>query len=109
MRLIDADALLKEFEENEKALIENGFAPQLVDSDIVAVYVNQQPTIEAKPVVHAHWINDPAYKSFDGKWKKGQECSACGAYFVSDAIKPYSNHPYCSECGAQMDEEAEDD
>lgn len=103
MRLIDADAL-----GIGKAKREVFEVPEYADGWNSAIeMIENAPTIEAKPVVHAHWINDPAYKSFDGKWKKGQECSACGAYFVSDAIKPYSNHPYCSECGAQMDEVVE--
>lgn len=99
MRLIDADALLKEFEENENALIENGFAPQLVDSDIVTVYVNQQPTIEAKPVVHAHWDNVSGGRTI---------CTNCGNYPLYDYFGRLKLSEICPHCGAQMDEEVKE-
>ena len=58
-----------------------------------------------EPVRHGKWINEPPYKAVDGTWRKGQECSVCHAYFVSDGNKPYRNHPYCCECGAKMEGE----
>ena len=55
------------------------------------------------PVVHGYWINTPPYRAVNGSYKKGQECSVCNAFYVSDGNTPYSNHPYCAECGAKMD------
>lgn len=60
--------------------------------------------IEAEQVRHGRWINDPPYRSLvNGNWLKAQMCSACGALYVSDGNKPYSNHNYCAECGAEME------
>lgn len=61
------------------------------------------PAADVAPVVHGEWINIPAYIGADGKLHKAQECSVCKVFFVSDPNKPYSNHPYCAECGAKMD------
>ena len=61
------------------------------------------PVADVQIVRHGKWINEPPYKAMDGTYKKGQECSNCHAYFVSDGNTPYSNHPYCCECGAKMD------
>lgn len=55
-------------------------------------------------VRHGKWLNEPPYTA-GGKYLKGQECSICHSYFVSDGNKPYSNHPYCPQCGAKMDGE----
>lgn len=63
------------------------------------------PTADVAPVVHGYWINTPPYRAVNGSYKKGQECSVCNAYYVSDGNTPYSNHPYCAECGAMMDGE----
>ena len=52
---------------------------------------------------YGKWLNEPPYTA-DGKYLKGQECSVCHSYFVSDGNKPYSNHPYCPQCGAKMEE-----
>lgn len=71
----------------------NGFA---------AWYADKLLEADVVPVVHGEWINIPAYIGADGKLHKAQECSVCKAFFVSDPNKPYSNHPYCAECGAKM-------
>lgn len=59
--------------------------------------------IEAEPVRHGRWINDPPYRTFGGDWLKAQMCSECRAYYVSNGNTPYSNHNYCPHCGAKMD------
>lgn len=61
------------------------------------------PAADVVPVVHGYWINTPPYRAVNGSYKKGQECSVCNAFYVSDGNTPYSNHPYCAECGAKMD------
>lgn len=52
-------------------------------------------TIEAKPVVHAHWIskNDHGYE-----WVF--VCSNCG---YVDGYPFNDRHNYCPNCGAKMD------
>ncbi len=53
-------------------------------------------------VRHGHWINFPPYECGAG-YKKGQQCSECYTYYVSDGTTPWPNHKYCAECGAKMD------
>ena len=62
-----------------------------------------EPTIDAVEVVHGRWINTAPYRASNGNYNKAQECSVCHAYYVSPGNTPYSNHPYCAECGAKMD------
>lgn len=61
-------------------------------------WLEQQPTIEAKPVVHAHWLE----QIIDG----GQElmCSNCGEYALMNDEFYSEFSKYCPYCGAQMDE-----
>ncbi len=54
-------------------------------------------------VKHGYWINTPPYRAANGNYNKAQECSVCGAFFVSKGNEPYSDHPYCCRCGAKMD------
>ena len=77
MRLIDAEAFVKELKKFLITIHQTYLAEAVLR--IVQKVIDKQPTIEAKPVVHAHW-----------------ECDS--------AIDPY----YCPHCGAQMDEVAGD-
>lgn len=52
---------------------------------------------------HGRWINTPPYYASNGNYNKAQERSVCYSLFVSSGNTPYSNHPYCCECGARMD------
>ena len=61
------------------------------------------PTADVVEVKHGKWINEPPYYALDGRYLKSQQCSFCYSVFVSDGNTPYSNHPYCCECGAKMD------
>lgn len=54
-------------------------------------------------VVHGYWMHEPPYYALNGKYLKASECSNCYAFFVSNGNEPYSDHPYCCECGARMD------
>lgn len=58
-------------------------------------WLEQQPIIEAKPVVHGHWeTNSDRPDSLI--------CSVCKCGF--DMWK-HDPHNYCPNCGAKMDEE----
>ena len=104
MRLIDAEALKEIIKERRTNIekdhgIEVGFAiGMLIACETI---IDKQPTIEAKPVVHAHWVTD-----FDFDPEEEQElyfyfCSNCKDSLFGDK----EDFKYCPYCGAQMDEE----
>lgn len=63
--------------------------------------IDEAPTIEAKPVVHAHWEVKEYQAPFDEDLHYQMICSNCGNDYCSDEIF-FTN--YCHKCGAQMDE-----
>lgn len=104
---IDRDKLRELLLNIEKDLIkENGYYDIFTKGFGDCVWqVENFPAADVVEIKHGYWINEPPYRTIDGRYLKAQVCSSCDAYFVSDANKPYSNHPYCSECGAKMDGE----
>lgn len=68
--------------------------------------IAHMPAANVAEVRHGHWINIPPYNCEAG-YKKGQQCSECYAYYISEGTTPWSNHKYCAECGAKMDGEIE--
>lgn len=101
MRLIDADKLK---EDMSKRQIEK----RDLNASFFAV-INEQPTVEAEPVRHGHWVES----SEDGTLF----CSECGrpTYDTHDEFKEFMGtkiialvYPYyCGYCGAKMDEVVE--
>ena len=85
MRLIDAEALENEIVKTMR------YVPKEAVLD-VACMVYRTPTIEAKPVVHAHWKPKSYYYI----------CSNCGEDAFWDLDDDLS-YLYCPFCGAQMD------
>lgn len=80
MRLIDADKLYLPYEEIASRMS-----------------VHYAPTVDAVPVVHAHWIKN----SGDSYTVK---CSNC----KSERILADSWFEYCPKCGAKMDGDSSD-
>ena len=93
MRLIDAEALKTKIQILLCEVQKHGFTPpeQIVNLGLLLQYIDNAPTIEAKPVVHAHWAKDEEFPT----------CSNCKAFM---ADKNALLTPYCPCCGAQMDE-----
>lgn len=92
-RYIDAE-LLKE--------VVLGWEPSL-DDEQLEHEIDTIPTADVVEIKRGEWINVPPYRTLNGQHLKGQECSVCHSFFVSEGNTPYSNHPYCCECGAKMD------
>ena len=63
--------------------------------------IDEMPTIEAKPVVHAHWEIEKYQAPFDDELQYKMTCSKCGYDYCSDEVYCLE---YCARCGAQMDE-----
>lgn len=108
MRLIDADALKKTM---KAALLQIIFSDAddeeiqevQIGEKVVRDLVDEQPTIDAAPVVHARWE-----RCFED-WRQqieGDECSACGFKHYGTSIDHYH---YCPACGAKMDEKEDEE
>lgn len=100
MRPIDADAAkldVKDFAVTSNPAM-NRFNKMFVD--LHNKELDNQPTIDAVPVVHGHWIGleydgyADGYPVYD-VW----ECSICG-----NEIEGEDTPRYCCDCGAKMDE-----
>ncbi len=94
MRLIDANKLL-----NKSIIVKNvnstGRTKIMVDRNDI----DNAPTIDAEPVVHGHWIwNEDLHR---------YECSVCHGECTTSFTENPLFKPFCCECGAKMDEEAE--
>lgn len=88
MRLIDADELRKH------AFWECYDNPDYDYQYVTIDQINYAPTIDAEPVKHGRWVEDE-----DG-FLICSECGNTAAYLILGQIET----PYCSECGARMDE-----
>ena len=95
-RLIGANALIKEVESRIY------WGQNNTNSILEAIY--EAPTVDAAPVVHAHWEEwwPPKHMILTGE-EMLYVCSACTAKY-SDI----ENKRYCPWCGAIMDEERKD-
>ena len=67
----------------------------------IAKHIKQYPVADVKPVVHAHWIEDKADMDCGVPVIFGYSCSNCNG-----TDKHKGN--YCPNCGAKMDEGAEE-
>lgn len=96
MRLINADALMeamyhRAFETDGDTMWQSGC---WVRYRAIEQVVKEQPSVEAEPVRHGHWIIYPV-SPFDGYDVKCSECEMRGC-------APYWD--FCPNCGARMDE-----
>ena len=99
MRLVDAEYALKLAEDPDY-----GFESWNGNLNDVKCLLSDCPTVEEKPVVHAHWVTD-----FDFDPEEEEElffyfCSKCKNELFGDK----EDFKYCPYCGARMDEVASD-
>lgn len=95
MRIIDADKLKAHF-----AWWKGGSREMTMDeakSDFDCI-IDLQPTIDAEPRKHGHWIEEGLV---DGNQNRYCRCSECGK---GDTQAVSQRVPYCWWCGAKMDE-----
>lgn len=95
MRIIDAEAFIENIRKFLPTIHQSYLAEAVMR--IVKEVIDKQPTIEVKPVVHAHWENG--------------QCSNCKGFALSFDNEPYRKvilSNFCPHCGAQMDEFASD-
>lgn len=97
MRLIDADALMRDMGVSDAIKYGNKTAEQQHNSYStlmkyeIADYIEDATTIEAEPVRHGRWL-----MITDSK-----HCGVCSVCFRQDFIDPLATH--CRYCGAKMD------
>lgn len=95
-RLIDADALKEHFKEYTT---HSGIQASL-DRYALKV-IEEEPTVDAVPVVHAQWLNS------EDTGEKMYECSYCECRMIArwyDMAVGLYGFKYCPYCGARMDE-----
>lgn len=97
MRLIDADALGKRI---TKRLRKKGSfeGKDITELGYVILCIHEAETVDTER--HGHWEYNPK-DAFEVMYEL-PKCSVCG-HESSDALN------YCSNCGAKMDEEIEED
>lgn len=105
-RLIDANALVEKFLSLTLTVtgLRNGKGVilELLNKyrNGILQLINEQPTVDAAPVVHGHWKpHMEEMEDFFGKphlCMTGYYCSACGFYTCHGGN-------FCAECGAKMD------
>lgn len=92
VRLIYADRLREDVLDLPNTY--NGFS-DTYDKAMIVDLVDEQPTVDAEPIRHGHWIFNP--KDAIEMMFTLPKCSECGA-------ESPNGGNYCSNCGAKMDE-----
>ena len=100
MRLIDAEALREKLYEWCGNHCENKDGCKFCDISDIIDFIYEAPTIEAKPVVHAHWECTQWYE---------HQCSNCGDFALLNDKNVDCKSNYCPHCGAVMDEVIDND
>lgn len=101
-RLIDADALIESIKHGlwDWETV-NGIESRTVLEQTIQD-IRNEPTIDAEPVRHGEWIKENIVLTSlppQRRW----HCSVCGS--IKDGYDESILTPYCSNCGAEMDEQ----
>lgn len=101
-RLIDEETLclgLGEYFNRIRSIDERKM--EQIDAIGQGVYIEiaNTPSVDAEPVRHGHWVIEEHTNSIDGSSYKRYKCSECGC-----PTAMFIRSPYCSNCGAKMDE-----
>lgn len=60
--------------------------------------INEQPLVNAQPIVYGEWIED--YNNTYGRCR--MKCSVCGKFSGIGGVKSNQRKPFCPNCGARM-------
>lgn len=92
MRLIDQDALMKQYEREVQLMF-----GETVTIKEIRRFLGTRPTIDAVPVVHGEW------QDFCGG--KMRMCSCCKHAYDNTCNDIDGEWAFCPKCGAKMDKE----
>lgn len=105
-RYIDADALYEELGRHKEMMAKQGgwSAPIIASSiDIVQRRIKGYPTADVAHVVHSHWVKKTH------EWDLGDPpCDYTDFTCFNCKIRVQNKTAFCPDCGAKMDEEAEE-
>lgn len=108
VRLIDANALLKELEKQQEQQTNEYCDCFLNDAQELSTEwwcvedaVMAAPTIDAVPVVHGRWVK--ANGMMPPEYHGRKCCSVCDAFALSDFYGIERLSDFCHNCGAKMD------
>lgn len=105
MRLIDADALMKEFAKFVRRSNNSDFAPIPTWNDAVSL-TEDAPTVDAVERKRGEWVDNGLDSiGFMGIEYRLQKCSNCGETITKAPMQRLPN--FCSNCGADMRGEQE--
>lgn len=101
MRLIDADALEKQYATKIGEWRGNGILPSMECLMWIAAkdMLDSAPTIDATPVVHGRWQKGDKHISYSIEYY----CSVCGDRAPLGYMRQNAKTNYCPNCGAKMD------
>lgn len=97
--LISRSELLLEMAAGCVPLDEKGISGVTGDESTIYDYIKNAPAVDAAPVVHGRWIDD---MYFD---EPVTRCTWCNHGFAKG--HKAKRFPYCPNCGARMDQEAD--
>ena len=103
MRLIDADALMREYQERICLGVycaDCTMTDKVDGTCLIERWIYAQPTIDAVELKHGHW----EYTQIKGAPMFSKDrwyCSVCSVW------QTYGGTNYCPNCGAKMDEVTE--
>ena len=67
-------------------------------------YLDNQPTVDVVPAIHAHWI----VKGDDDMDNEMYHCSNCKHEEFFDSYYDQEKYPFCPSCGAKIDERVDE-
>lgn len=95
VRMIDADALKADIEQFNRPLCDDYHMKAYVLDQIITD-IDNQPTVDAVPVVHGKWLPIIEVNEYGEPYQSGVYCSECGETSIYEPN-------YCPNCGARMD------
>ena len=94
-RLIDANALIDDWNEAIKRMVRDSDGKVPIDFGLVICAVSKAPTVDAVEVVHGRW-EKAEYNGF-------LRCDQCKDVYINEEWLEDGKWNYCPNCGAKMD------